>query len=150
MVSLSSLTDMFAQVMSRVMHEWLHASRRFARQHGLSIGQLMVLRQLQFCGPCSVSEIAQRMGVTNAAASQILDRLVDQGLVVRRENPADRRSKRVALTPQGQALLAEATHWHRSWLRAWLARFEPAEADLLRRALELLDRHLPATLEIQG
>jgi len=139
----SSLTDKFARVLGRVMHQWLHTSRRFARQHGLSVAQIMVLRQLQFGGPCSVSDLAQRMGVTNAAASQILDRLVDQGLVVRRENPADRRSKSVALTSQGDQILASATQWHRAWLETWLGNFSSAEAELLSRALDALDHHLP-------
>ncbi len=144
MASGEPLTETLSRVLGRIMHLWLHASRRFAREHGLSVGQLMVLRQLQFRGPCTVSDIAQRMGVTNAAASQVLDRLVDQGLVVRRENPADRRSKSVVLTPYGRHVLAQATQWHQAWLRELLGRFSPAEAQVLRQALEILDAHLAA------
>ncbi|NPA31985.1 MAG: MarR family transcriptional regulator [Chloroflexi bacterium] len=136
------LLDTLSRVLGRVVHLWLHASRRFARERGLSVGQLMVLRQLQFNGPCTVSDIAQRMGVTNAAASQLLDRLVEQGLVVRRENPADRRSKSVVLTPAGLQVLEAATRWHERWVNDLLARFSPAEAETVRQALHILDAHL--------
>ncbi len=141
--------DLLTRVLSRLMHRWLYATRRFTRQHGLSVGQLLVLRQLQFRGPCTVSDLAQRMEVTNAAASQILDRLVEQGLVARRENPQDRRSKSIALTPRGRALLAQARRWHEAWLADLFASFEPAEAALLQQALEILDARLagPADAE---
>ncbi len=137
-----ALVDLLSRVLGRLMHRGLQALRLFARQKGLSLGQMMVLRQLQFRGPCTVSDLAHGMEVTNAAASQMLDRLVAQGLVERRENPADRRSKSIALTPQGREVLEQATRWHQAWLKDVLDRLSPAEAEVLQQALTALERHL--------
>lgn len=53
--------------------------------------------------PMPVHEIADAVDLSVAAAGRVVDRLVQTGLVDRREDPADRRIKRVAPTEQGQA-----------------------------------------------
>ncbi len=59
--------------------------------------------RLKHGGKSGVSEIGGQMGVTNAAASQAVDRLVHLGLIERTEDPDDRRAKRLTLTQAGQA-----------------------------------------------
>ncbi|MDD2694691.1 MAG: winged helix DNA-binding protein [Anaerolineales bacterium] len=56
------------------------------------------------------SDIGNYLGVTNAAASQLIDRLVGMGLLEHAERPADRRVREVRLTPRGQALMEEDVH----------------------------------------
>jgi DNA-binding MarR family transcriptional regulator len=52
-----------------------------------------------------VMDIAAFLGVTNAAASRAVDRLVQRGLVDRTISPDDRRAVDLALTPSGRDLL---------------------------------------------
>ncbi|MFJ1586431.1 MarR family winged helix-turn-helix transcriptional regulator [Streptomyces sp. NPDC088197] len=49
----------------------------------------------------TVTEIAEHLGVTRQAASQIVDELERKGYVERRPHPDDARARLVVLTPQG-------------------------------------------------
>lgn len=50
---------------------------------------------------CSVKEIAERLGITRGAVSQIVERLVQKGPLIRVPDPDDRRSVRITLSPEG-------------------------------------------------
>ena len=60
---------------------------------GLSFSQINILMRLLHGGNTGVSEVGSQLGVTNAAASQAVDRLVQLGLIERTEDPDDRRAK---------------------------------------------------------
>lgn len=139
-----SLFLLVRQVMSRLMHATMAGLWRFARERGLSITQMVILRQIHARKPegCNVSLISERMGLTNAAISQTLERLVDQGLVSRTEDPHDRRSKRLRLTAQGEHLLAESMEAQQAWLAGLLARLDDQEKESLRICFELLAARL--------
>ena len=74
------------------------------KQHGLSTPQIHALMYIFHAGECQISDIGNLADVSNAAASQLVERLVQQGLVDRREDPTDRRNKRVSLTEMGKKL----------------------------------------------
>jgi DNA-binding MarR family transcriptional regulator len=57
----------------------MHESVRFSKESGLSMGQLTTLFRLYHGGICGVSDLGDHLGVTNAAASQMVDKLVQQG-----------------------------------------------------------------------
>lgn len=72
----------------------------------LTFSQLRVLFALGAGeSPKSVNEIADAVQLSLAAAGRTVDRLVTDGLVDRREDPADRRIKRVSLTATGRELV---------------------------------------------
>jgi DNA-binding MarR family transcriptional regulator len=54
-----------------------------------------------------MSELAERLLLSRSGATRLIDRLEASGYVARRPDPADRRAKRVVLTPNGVRLLAE-------------------------------------------
>ncbi|GAA3339890.1 hypothetical protein GCM10017714_17410 [Curtobacterium pusillum] len=58
--------------------------------------------------PARATDLASVLGVTGAAATLTVDRLVARGLARREPDPDDRRSRIVRLTPEGQGGLAEA------------------------------------------
>ncbi|TQS42414.1 MarR family winged helix-turn-helix transcriptional regulator [Cryptosporangium phraense] len=55
------------------------------------------------CAPAGATNgaIAEHLGVTKQAASQLVDEMVDRGLVERQDHPADARAKLVVLTERG-------------------------------------------------
>lgn len=76
------------------------------RKAGITDQQFNVLRILKG-GPKTgylIGEIKERMIFRNADVPRLVNRLADQGLVKRFENPKDRRCCRVRLTPKGEAL----------------------------------------------
>ena len=69
---------------------------------------LPLLRVLHDRGPQTVGEIAEAVGQTHSAISQLADRLVEQDWVRVEADPADRRRRRLALTPRAEAQMREA------------------------------------------
>jgi DNA-binding MarR family transcriptional regulator len=101
-----------AVFMGRSMREF----NQFLRAASVSMPQMMALFRVHYHGPCGVSEIADHLDVSRAAASQLVDRLVQQGLLRRWEHPTDRRIKLVALTEAGASLVAEGIDARQRWM----------------------------------
>lgn len=87
-----------------------YAFLQHLKKHNLSEPQynvLRVLRGFRSDGPVSISFIKERMLDRNSDVSRIVDRLVNQGYVNRKENSTDRRIKDVEISEKGIALIAE-------------------------------------------
>src|SRR3970040_1572942 len=95
----SALRAWASVFMRRSVHEFIVAMK----DSGLSLSQLTTLTRLHYRGACQVSGISDELGLTAAAASQIVDRLVGMGLIERAEDPEDRRGRQVRLTAQVRA-----------------------------------------------
>ncbi|GAA1884675.1 MarR family winged helix-turn-helix transcriptional regulator [Lapillicoccus jejuensis] len=72
-----------------------------ARRAEVSASELHALRHLS-AEPLGPAELAHRLGVTTAAASGVVDRLVAHGHVERRPHPSDGRRTVVVLTDGGR------------------------------------------------
>jgi DNA-binding MarR family transcriptional regulator len=94
----------------RLFHLMGALRRRFARdlaRQGLTFPQFMALCSLEHAdGKASrMGDLAAATHQSAASMTGIVDRLLEQGLVERRPDPADRRSVLVALTDEGAHLL---------------------------------------------
>jgi DNA-binding MarR family transcriptional regulator len=104
-------------------------------EFGLHVGQEMVLIELWQADGLRGGELACRLGVEPPTVTKMLRRLENFGLVERRPDPADARSFRVYLTPEGRALEDPVS---RSFVRAeerTLAGLDPSERRELARLL---------------
>ncbi|WP_437915613.1 MarR family transcriptional regulator [Sorangium sp. So ce302] len=75
-----------------------------AAMAGLTAPQAMVLTLLS--EPASMRQFAERMGCDASNVTGLVDRLEAKGLVVRTVDQADRRVKRIARTPAGDAAVS--------------------------------------------
>ena len=89
---------------------------RYTKESGLSMSQMGALFHLHHKGSSGVTNLGDHLGVTNAATSQLLDRLVQQDLIQRTEDPDDRRVKQIALTDKGCQVLEEGIRVRQGWL----------------------------------
>lgn len=71
---------------------------------GMPFSRFRALRRLE-SGPLTQSELAARLGVDAPATSVLVGELVDDGLVLRASDPADRRRNLVELTDAGRAVV---------------------------------------------
>ena len=78
---------------------------QFMHQTGLSRPQIHALLHIYHTGECQISEIGALTGSSPAAASQLVERLVQQGLVQRTEDPLNRRIKKLRLTDKSLKLI---------------------------------------------
>ena len=84
-------------------------------EHGLHVGQEMVLVELWESDGLRGGELAARLGVEPPTVTKMLRRLEDCGLVERRPDPSDARSFRVYLTDRGRDLEGPvAACWERA------------------------------------
>jgi DNA-binding MarR family transcriptional regulator len=110
----------------------------YAKDSGLSISQIMALFRIQKGADC-VSDLGDALGVTSAAASQMLERLVQQELILRSEDPHDRRAKKIALTEKGRGILQESLHARQNWLDELAETLSPTEKETVMAALDILN-----------
>lgn len=96
--------SVFASVVSTIVDETLAG---VSGENALTLGQLRFLELVAYGDEANLSEIARSVGISNAAVSRTLDKLVDLGLVTRRPGSADRRTIRLGLTEAGDAVLAD-------------------------------------------
>jgi DNA-binding MarR family transcriptional regulator len=92
----------------RVVHALRIATRASERAFGLSAAQLFVLRQLSVTSGQSLSDLAARTRTTQSSISEVVARLVRNGLLSRTPSSNDRRRAVLSLTAAGEALLANA------------------------------------------
>lgn len=120
--------------------------RRFMEETNLSFPQISVLMQLKHHENCGVSDMGKRLGISNAAASQLVDRLVQKGYVARTEDPRDRRAKTLSLTPEGLALIERGMQARNAWLAGMAASLSEAQRAHIIEALTLLTEAARATI----
>lgn len=104
--------------------------------HGLGLAQWAVLVTLWRNGPLGVKQIAELTGNAPPAVSRIVDRMVQNGLLVRQTDLQDRRAVVVGLSDQGEKLRDLQTVYEEV-NRILLADLSDKDAALL---FELLER----------
>lgn len=79
-------------------------------EHGIGMpaAHFPLLAALDWHGPLGVGELSQAVGVSQPVVTRSLKGLEDSGLVVSEAVEGDRRVRRVALSPEGQALVQRA------------------------------------------
>jgi DNA-binding MarR family transcriptional regulator len=110
----------------------------FAKDKELSMSQIGAMFRLHHQGGCGVSDLGEHLGVTSAAASQMLDRLVQQGLIERTEAPHDRRFKQLVLTDKGRKVLQDGIRARSSWLTELAQTLTPEQQEQVSAALSIL------------
>jgi DNA-binding MarR family transcriptional regulator len=132
--------------LNQVLREWVEVFmrrsfrdyRHFMAETGLSPSQVGTLMRLHHCQSTGVSEIGGHIGITTPAASQLVDRLVAQGLLERTEDPNDRRCKQISLTRKGRRLVEDGIRPRQYWMEALTSTFTPEEQERIIEVLVML------------
>jgi DNA-binding MarR family transcriptional regulator len=100
--------------------------------------QLKAAYFLRDQGEATVSGLADAFGMGLPAASILADRLVQAGLVERREDAADRRRVILRLSRAGDRLVIDLREGSYAVLRRWMSALPPEDLDALHRGLRAL------------
>ena len=91
------------------LHHQLHRIiDRAMSSVGLSLGRAKVLMRLESHGPMNQATLAGLLGFAPRSVTETVDGLERDGLVIRTEDPRDRRARIVALTASGRDALEAA------------------------------------------
>jgi DNA-binding MarR family transcriptional regulator len=105
---------------------------------GVTMSQAKVLYLVQAQPILRMSELSARLGVSLSTVSGVVDRLVDQGLLNRHDDPADRRQVVVGITDAGATQLELFRELNVGQFRDMLARIDEADLAVVERALDIL------------
>jgi len=129
----------------------LHASvASHPEAAGRSIGQIRAMVHLFHHGSGTVGDVAAALGVTMPTVSELIDRLVEDGMVARGVNPDDRRQVIVSLTPQARAFGDRIYQLRRAQVKSALDRLEPHEWPVFVRSIQALADALAESVEGTG
>jgi DNA-binding MarR family transcriptional regulator len=120
----------------------LRLSRRLRQQAAgeITASQLSALSVVAKHGELSLGELAAIERVAPPSMTRIAARLEEAGWLERRVDAVDRRVARVAVSPAGEAILAETRTRRDAFLAARLNEFTVEERAVLAKAVPLLER----------
>jgi DNA-binding MarR family transcriptional regulator len=90
----------------------------------------------------TMSALSARLMVTSGNVTGLINAMEQDGLVVRRPNPSDRRSKLIGMTDAGRALFARMAPVHAQWIEHAMAGLDHKHAALLWEMLGELKMNL--------
>jgi DNA-binding MarR family transcriptional regulator len=100
---------------------------RAGRQRGLNPSAVTAMAHLRLDGPQTPGELARRLAITTASATDLLDRLHGLGRATRQPHPDDRRKLLVDLTAAGRAEIDEILDGFAAGIAGWGEGREPDE-----------------------
>jgi DNA-binding MarR family transcriptional regulator len=89
-------------------------------------------------GPATAAQLAEYLGITKQAASELVAHLVDGGYLRRRPDPSDGRRVLLELTDRGRGCTAAAEDAAREKVRQWRYRLPARRIDALAVTLQAL------------
>jgi DNA-binding MarR family transcriptional regulator len=117
--------------------------RKIVAAFGISLARFDLLAQLERAGGVlTMTDASKRMMVTNGAITGLVDRLAQEGFVIREPHPKDRRTIFVRLTEQGRGRFLAMAREHEGWTVALLAGLEAEGKKQLLANLGALKRQL--------
>ena len=132
-------TDDTADRLHSVAIHLLRGLRRVDRESGLSGPRLSALSVIVFRAPVTLTDLAAAEQVRVPTMSRLVRTLEASGLVARRGDPADGRAVLFRPTPKGVRLLQAGRARRVASLSDALALVPPADREIIRKALEVLE-----------
>ncbi|MGC8487949.1 MAG: MarR family winged helix-turn-helix transcriptional regulator [Clostridia bacterium] len=129
---LDHLKHLFLAMHERRTADWIDGD--------LTLAQLRALFVIARHPDGSVGKVGRALGIGLPAASHIVERLVQAGLVERHPHPSDRRVSLVGMAPAGRELLERAETFGPRLVRDWLMDLDHDELAALESGLAAVVR----------
>lgn len=107
---------------------------------GMPFSHVQVLMLLEQNGTASISEISEQFGIAKPNITPMIDRMIEEGLVMRERMNTDRRIVSIVLCEAGQRRLVEIYRVFYNHIFRWVPALSPAEMDELNSALDVIIR----------
>jgi DNA-binding MarR family transcriptional regulator len=116
-------------------------AERELRKEGLTLPRFDVIAHLGAGEECFMQDtLCEKLFVTKGNISGLIDRMVEEGLVSREEDPENRRCNRIQLTDQGKKIFQKVVPEHEDYIDgvfSALTRQEQTELkELLRKLIK--------------
>jgi MarR family transcriptional regulator, 2-MHQ and catechol-resistance regulon repressor len=121
-----------------------HAEESIKRTE-LGDSDFRVLEAVLHKGPLPVNTVGPKVWLTPGSISVAVDRLVEKGLVSRKDRAEDRRVRQVELTAKGRALITRGFREHAAAMEIAVSVLSKNERLTLLRLLKKLGKHAAKT-----
>jgi DNA-binding MarR family transcriptional regulator len=115
-------------------------------QLDLPMGQFKAIATVTMHGPQPVGELGRRLGISEPAASLLVDKLEERGLIARVRDEQDRRRTLVTATAAGDELAARLREGREEQVAQWLAELSDEELRGLLLGFKGLQRVVRASV----
>jgi DNA-binding MarR family transcriptional regulator len=135
-----------SELASRLRLAIARTARRLRQEGGMGLSPSMTaaLATIERHGPLTPSRLAEIERIQRPTATRVIARLEESGLVGRTLDPADGRSRLIALTAEGGARLRAIRTRRNAYLARRLAGLSTRERMTLEDAAQILERMLDA------
>jgi DNA-binding MarR family transcriptional regulator len=116
----------------------------------LTVPQVKCLFFICDQGSTNFRKLADALKVTPSNITGVIDRLVEQDLVSRTENPEDRRMMFLKATPKGETLVSELRERKTHFLSKSLNGLEPEDLEEILRGFTLLTKAVESQSDSLG
>ena len=122
----------------RVMRSLVFDDKPVPELDALPLAQLSLLMSVYYGPNSTMKDFSERLNVSQSTVTQLAERLVKRGMVVRLLDANDRRVVRLHTSAHGQQLVGQSDAARKAMhQKVWLA-LVPAEQKLVEQALDLL------------
>ena len=120
--------------------------RNFGTKHALYQSEIHFIDAIEPGDGIIASQVAQKLGVTKGAVTQIADKLVKKGLIEKYKRPDNKKEVYIKLTSDGKIAYDRHRLFHKQLgdkMIAYLDSLSPAQMQALTGLLNIIDKNLP-------
>jgi MarR family transcriptional regulator for hemolysin len=121
-----------------------------ARQLGMTRAQWAVLFRVERAEGLKQSELAELLDIQPITLTRLIDRLCDSGLIERRNDPADRRAKRLFLTPAARPVIDQLNDLTNDLMATILAGIDRSQVENMVAQLAIAKENLRTAIQNRG
>ncbi len=122
-------------------------AEKILKPYGLTLEQFHLLKNMDMDAGISQRQLGEVANKTPANITRMLDRMEAKSLVVRRDDPADRRASLVYLTDKGKTLVEEVFGEFNSYSAGMLLGISGDEQQIAKEVLTKMAVNLQAMTE---
>lgn len=134
--SISQIISLNRNINRTLRHEF----HGLMQDSGFTFPQLSVISILAKNGEQKVSDISEKMGLSDSTVSGILDRLEQKGIIERKRNKDDRRVVKIYLSKGSQEICQEFHRKREEYFTHLLKELSEQEINDIIKGLEILNR----------
>lgn len=143
--SLDQLRQAYTHTLLLAGRQWRRAANAVVEAHGVSDATalpLILIGRLE--GEPRQNALAEAVGIEGPSLVRLLDQLCAAGLVLRKEDPTDRRAKVLSLTPAGQRVVTRMEAELTRLREQVFAEVDTADLQASLRVFQALQKHTRA------
>ncbi len=121
-------------------------TKQFLSAHfDMTTAEWYVLGYLAWHSPCTIATISGETAIYKSQVSHAVTVLVEKGLVLRTDDPADKRSPRFRISARGQRVQKKVSKWAVERQQELVEQLAPHQYAVLDGALDILAGYIKAT-----